>query len=137
MEPSSKIEAFPIHIEDKSLEAVSELAQASYAALLRTHKASQAPRASGLEDNFRDGLPPDYIAAFSKYMVTKYDWRKHEKTINAMGQHYRLSIQDVPGEGPMKMHFVHTVRSDENNTGSLPLLPRTRQSRLTHLDACV
>ena len=45
-----------------------------------------------LEDTFEDGMNSRYLTQIlGPYWLNKYEWRKSEKRINQMGQHFKVT----------------------------------------------
>ena len=51
-------------------------------------------------DNWDYGTNRNYLEQLVKYWYDEYDWRKHERQINAFS-HYKVTIDDIP------IHFIH------------------------------
>lgn len=103
---NSSLESFTLKVSDKDLEATLELARASLLAQRTIAKHEQVPPAPS---DYTGGLDSKTVDDLCTYFTSKYDWRTQEANFMNMGQHYRARIEDVPGEGPMSVYFVHAV----------------------------
>ena len=67
-------------------------------------------------NSFEYGFNKDYLSsAIGKYWADQYDWRKQEKVINKMGQHFMTNIDGLD------IHFLR-VQPKVTNVKVLPLL---------------
>ena len=49
-----------------------------------------------LEDTFEDGMNSRYLTKIlGPYWLNKYEWRKSEKRINQMGQHFKVTCYSL------------------------------------------
>lgn len=72
-----------------------------------------------LVDSFDYGMNSKYLVnTFGDYWLNKYDWRKSEKKMNAMGEHYMTNIDG------MDVHFVRVKPTPQQSKGKkvIPLL---------------
>jgi pimeloyl-ACP methyl ester carboxylesterase len=63
-------------------------------------------------DDWRYGTNGDYLRELVDYWLTSYDWRSHERAMNAY-DHFRVPIDGIP------IHFVHAKGQGPN---PLPLI---------------
>lgn len=81
-------EPFRVEVSDRVLDDLRER-------LRRTHW----PADFG-NQNWAYGTNREYLHELVDYWIDQYDWRKHEREINAFS-HYRVTIDEVP------IHFIH------------------------------
>ena len=103
----SDLKPFKIDIPEQKLQRVLALAKDSAENELKSYFANTAD--SKPANPFDYGIPKDALSGLVDHLLTKYDWRKEEKALNAIGEHSILSVKDVPDEGTMQIHFVHAV----------------------------
>ena len=65
-----------------------------------------------------------YLSELVDYWLDGYDWRRHERAMNAFSQ-YKTTIDDVP------IHFIH-----EPGKGPKPIQASTAQTKPTGMNAC-
>ncbi|MGW0085257.1 epoxide hydrolase family protein [Streptomyces sp. NPDC003393] len=51
-------------------------------------------------DDWRYGVPRQYLEELVDYWLRQYDWREHERRMNSFS-HFRTTLDDVP------IHFIH------------------------------
>lgn len=70
---------------------------------------------------WRYGVPSADIARKLEHWKTKYDWRKHEATLNKELPQFTLPIS-VDGHGTFQAHFVHQKAQRVTRGKPIPLL---------------
>ncbi|KAM5510166.1 epoxide hydrolase [Fusarium oxysporum f. sp. phaseoli] len=69
-------------------------------------------------EDWLQGAKVAEVNRLAQYWRDKYDWAKQEKFLNDTFNHYLVKLQ-VPGYGPLVLHFTHAKSSSPNAT---PLL---------------
>ncbi|OJJ55371.1 hypothetical protein ASPSYDRAFT_80851 [Aspergillus sydowii CBS 593.65] len=70
------------------------------------------------EENWAQGAKVSRVKQLAEFWRDKYSWEDEERRLNAAFNHFLVKI-DVPGFGPLVLHFTHARSSHANAT---PLL---------------
>ncbi|KAF4970018.1 hypothetical protein FSARC_2835 [Fusarium sarcochroum] len=70
------------------------------------------------DDDWSQGAKVDEVKKLAQYWRDEYDWERQEKFLNDTFNHYAVKLQ-VPGYGPLVLHFTHAKSSSPSAT---PLL---------------
>ncbi|KAL3492480.1 Alpha/Beta hydrolase protein [Aspergillus germanicus] len=70
------------------------------------------------EDNWAQGAKVSRVKQLAKFWQNEYDWEQEETRLNAAFNHFLVKL-DVPGYGPLVLHFTHTRSSSPD---AIPLL---------------
>ncbi|GJC81830.1 putative epoxide hydrolase [Colletotrichum liriopes] len=69
-------------------------------------------------DDWTQGAKVARVKHLAGYWLNKYDWDAQEKRLNSIFNHYLVKL-DVPGYGPLTLHFTHTK---SRSPSAIPLL---------------
>ncbi|OGM41329.1 epoxide hydrolase [Aspergillus bombycis] len=70
------------------------------------------------ENNWAQGAKVSRVKQLAEFWKDHYDWEAEELHLNAIFNHFLVKI-DVPGYGPLVLHFTHTKSARPN---AIPLL---------------
>ncbi|KAM0554934.1 hypothetical protein ACHAPJ_006670 [Fusarium lateritium] len=70
------------------------------------------------DDDWSQGAKVGKVKQLAQYWRDEYDWEKQKKFLNDTFNHYAVKLQ-VPGYGPLVLHFTHAQSSSPSAT---PLL---------------
>lgn len=108
---------FEINISEEAIDKVKEFARITD---LHPYLRNLPDRAQDLDQNDENfGIPPSRLFPLLERLKNRFDWREWEKQMNAMGEHGKMLIENVPDEGDVDLHYVLTKSS---NPKAIPLL---------------
>lgn len=110
------MEPFRVHVSNDEVDFVNRAVEQGLKLL--PQDVLQGSANPGDED-YTYGLQPQRLRALMEHWNQKYDWRKEESKINAMGDHYKIKVASIQGEGSMNIHFVHKKSS---RADAIPIL---------------
>jgi len=105
---------FKINVSDNDLTDLRTRLAADYKRFTETSQSSQS-----LADSFDDGTNSKYLTqVLAPYWLKSYDWRRAEKALNAMGNHFKVNINGLD------VHYVHAKPHPASAKGKkvIPLL---------------
>ncbi|KAL3459146.1 Alpha/Beta hydrolase protein [Aspergillus heterothallicus] len=70
------------------------------------------------EDNWAQGAKVSRVKQLAEFWQNGYNWEEEETRLNAAFNHFLVKL-DVPGYGPLVLHFTHTRSSSPS---AIPLL---------------
>jgi hypothetical protein len=108
---ASSPKPFKISIPQEALDSVKQ----------RLATAALPPPEPQGSDPWSYGMPAQELERMAKYWVTKYDWKKHEASLNEELPQFTLPIS-VDGHGTLQAHFVHQKAKRVTKKKPIPLL---------------
>ncbi|PYI09798.1 putative hydrolases or acyltransferase [Aspergillus sclerotiicarbonarius CBS 121057] len=69
-------------------------------------------------DNWTQGAKVERVKHLAEFWREGYDWDEEERRLNTIFNHFLVKV-DVPGYGPIVLHYTHTTSSFPN---AIPLL---------------
>ncbi|KAF5389113.1 hypothetical protein D9757_005004 [Collybiopsis confluens] len=109
----SKPTPFSIHIPDARIQSL----QAAVEAFDFDHFDSNILSTPISEGDFSLGLPPIIAKRLVERLKSGYDWRKYERVMNEIGNHYIVQVDGIPGESePLKVHIIERRSKREDAT---------------------
>ncbi|OAL03226.1 alpha/beta-hydrolase [Phaeosphaeriaceae sp. SRC1lsM3a] len=70
------------------------------------------------EDDWAQGAKVAVVRELAKFWLNSYDWEKKENELNSIFNHFLVKL-NVPGYGPLVLHFTHARSSSRT---AIPLL---------------
>ncbi|KAH7390022.1 putative hydrolases or acyltransferase [Pyrenochaeta sp. MPI-SDFR-AT-0127] len=70
------------------------------------------------ESNWAQGAKVNIVRELAEYWLNSYDWEQKENELNRIFNHFLVKL-DVPGYGPLVLHFTHAQSSSPK---AIPLL---------------
>ncbi|KAF2019570.1 putative hydrolases or acyltransferase [Aaosphaeria arxii CBS 175.79] len=70
------------------------------------------------EDDWSQGAKVKVVRDLANYWMNDYDWKKKEDELNSIFNHFLVKL-NVPGYGPLVLHFTHAKSSKSK---AIPLL---------------